>query len=85
MKLVTFDEGRVGYLDGDEVVELDVPSTRAWFERGGDAAETGARLALERDQVRRREAHATGKAGQHHGGAVVLPEPRLILDCFHPV
>jgi hypothetical protein len=29
MKLVTFDEGRVGRLDGDTVVELDVPTTRS--------------------------------------------------------
>ena len=31
MKLVTFDEGRVGRLDGETVVELDVPSTREYF------------------------------------------------------
>ncbi|MCP9951207.1 hypothetical protein LUX33_24145 [Actinomadura madurae] len=37
MKLITFDEGRVGRLDGDDVIELDVPSTRAFFERGGTA------------------------------------------------
>ena len=45
MKLVTFDGGRVGRIDGDEVVTLDVPTMRAWFERGG-ADETGERLGL---------------------------------------
>ena len=37
MKLVTFDDGRVGRLELEDetVIELDVPSTREWFERGG--------------------------------------------------
>lgn len=46
MKLVTFDEGRVGHLDGDTVVVLDCTSTREYFERGGAVTETGERLAL---------------------------------------
>ena len=46
MKLVTFDAGRVGRLDGDRVVELDCPSTRAWFEAQGRVGETGEVLAL---------------------------------------
>ena len=33
MKLVTFDDGKVGMVEGDEVVELDVPSMREYFER----------------------------------------------------
>jgi 2-keto-4-pentenoate hydratase/2-oxohepta-3-ene-1,7-dioic acid hydratase in catechol pathway len=33
MRLVTFDNGRVGELRDDRVVELDVPSMRAYFER----------------------------------------------------
>src|SRR6202050_3525126 len=45
MKLITFDAGRVGRLEGDLVVELDCASTREWFERGGEVAETGERLA----------------------------------------
>ena len=45
MKLVTFDEGRVGRVDGDEVAVLEVPTMREWFERGG-ADETGERVAL---------------------------------------
>ena len=50
MKLVTFDAGRVGYVDADDqqsmVVELDCSSTREFFERGSNVPETGERLAL---------------------------------------
>lgn len=46
MKLVTYDNGKVGHVVDDEVVGLDVPSMRAWFERGG-AAERGERAKLE--------------------------------------
>jgi 2-keto-4-pentenoate hydratase/2-oxohepta-3-ene-1,7-dioic acid hydratase in catechol pathway len=46
MKLVTFDDVKVGELRGDTVAELDVPSMRAYFERGGGAQPTGAELAL---------------------------------------
>jgi 2-keto-4-pentenoate hydratase/2-oxohepta-3-ene-1,7-dioic acid hydratase in catechol pathway len=45
VKLVTFDEGRVGRVEGEEIVVLDVPTMREWFERGG-AAETGERVVL---------------------------------------
>ncbi len=40
MKLITFDDGRVGRLELEEgtVIELDVPSTREYFERGGEVA-----------------------------------------------
>jgi 2-keto-4-pentenoate hydratase/2-oxohepta-3-ene-1,7-dioic acid hydratase in catechol pathway len=46
VKLVTFDDGKVGELRDGRVVELDVPSMRAYFERGG-ASETGADHALD--------------------------------------
>ena len=46
MKLVTYDDGKVGRVDGDEtIVELDVRSMREYFERGGAEA-TGAERAL---------------------------------------
>ncbi len=45
MKLVTFDEGRVGRLEGEEILVLDVPDMRTYFERGG-AKETGERATL---------------------------------------
>jgi 2-keto-4-pentenoate hydratase/2-oxohepta-3-ene-1,7-dioic acid hydratase in catechol pathway len=44
VRLVTFDEGRVGCIDGEEIAVLDVPSMREYFERGG-ANETGERVA----------------------------------------
>jgi hypothetical protein len=36
VKLVTFDDGKVGELRDGRVIELDVRSTREYFERGGD-------------------------------------------------
>ena len=45
MKLVTYDDGKVGRIDGDEIVRLDAPTMREYFERGG-ANETGERVAL---------------------------------------
>jgi 2-keto-4-pentenoate hydratase/2-oxohepta-3-ene-1,7-dioic acid hydratase in catechol pathway len=45
VKLVTFDDGRVGELRGDTVVELDIPTMREYFERGG-ATSTGKERAL---------------------------------------
>ncbi len=50
-RLVTFDEGRVGYVEGDEIVVLAVPTMREWFERGG-AAETGERVPLDEAKLR---------------------------------
>jgi 2-keto-4-pentenoate hydratase/2-oxohepta-3-ene-1,7-dioic acid hydratase in catechol pathway len=45
MRLVTFDGGRVGRVDGEDVAVLDVPDLRTYFERGG-ADENGERVAL---------------------------------------
>ena len=45
MKLVTYDDDRVGELRDETVVELDVPSMREYFERGG-ATPTGKEPAL---------------------------------------
>jgi 2-keto-4-pentenoate hydratase/2-oxohepta-3-ene-1,7-dioic acid hydratase in catechol pathway len=45
MKLVTYDNGKVGYVDGDEIARLDAPTMRAYFRRGG-AEETGERTLL---------------------------------------
>jgi 2-keto-4-pentenoate hydratase/2-oxohepta-3-ene-1,7-dioic acid hydratase in catechol pathway len=44
-RLVTFDDGKVGRLDGDAIIELDVPTLREYFERGG-ADESGREHAL---------------------------------------
>jgi 2-keto-4-pentenoate hydratase/2-oxohepta-3-ene-1,7-dioic acid hydratase in catechol pathway len=45
MKLVTYDGGNVGRIEGEEIVRLDVPDMRTYFERGG-ADDTGERRAL---------------------------------------
>ena len=45
MKLLTYDGGKVGRLDGEEVVRLDVPDLRTYFERGG-ADDVSERVAL---------------------------------------
>jgi 2-keto-4-pentenoate hydratase/2-oxohepta-3-ene-1,7-dioic acid hydratase in catechol pathway len=45
VKLVTYDDGKVGRVDGEEIVRLDVPTMRAYFERGG-ADDAGERVAL---------------------------------------
>ena len=52
MKLVTFDDGLVGELRDDRVVELDAPSMRAYFESGAVARATGAEHALEDVRLR---------------------------------
>jgi hypothetical protein len=45
VKLVTFDGGKVGHVDGEEIVHLAVHNMREWFEQGG-ARETGQRTPL---------------------------------------
>ena len=35
MRLVSYDDGKVGRVDGEEIVRLDVPTMREYFERGG--------------------------------------------------
>jgi 2-keto-4-pentenoate hydratase/2-oxohepta-3-ene-1,7-dioic acid hydratase in catechol pathway len=45
MKLVSYDGGKVGRVDGEEIVQLDVPDMRTYFERGG-AEEQGDRTPL---------------------------------------
>src|SRR4051812_5352279 len=45
MKLVTFNGGKVGRVDGDEIVEFDIRSMREYFEAGG-AHESTRRVPL---------------------------------------
>ncbi|WP_181803363.1 fumarylacetoacetate hydrolase family protein [Streptomyces shenzhenensis] len=83
MKLVTFDNGRVGYLDGDDVVELDVPSMRDYFERGGDINETGRRFALAQVRLQapivpKKFFHTAGNFTDHH-------HELTAVDWSHPV
>ncbi|MFF7475965.1 fumarylacetoacetate hydrolase family protein [Streptomyces sp. NPDC008092] len=87
MKLVTFSDGRddglVGRLDGDTVVELEVPSTRAWFEREGQVVETGRTFALAQVRLRapivpKKFFHTAGNFREHH-------EDLARVDWSHPV
>ena len=69
MKLVTFDDGNVGRIEGDEVVELGIGSMREYFERGG-AAEAGPRHALADVRLRapivpRKFFHTAGNFREH--------------------
>jgi 2-keto-4-pentenoate hydratase/2-oxohepta-3-ene-1,7-dioic acid hydratase in catechol pathway len=45
VKLVTFDRGKVGQLSNGTIAELDVPTMREYFERGG-ASPTGREHSL---------------------------------------
>jgi len=45
VKLITYDGGKVGRVDGEEIVRLGVPTMRAYFESAG-AADTPERTAL---------------------------------------
>lgn len=71
MKLVTFDQGRVGRLDDDTVIELGCSSTREYFERGGLVPETGELLPLSSVRLRapivpKKFFHTAGNFLDHH-------------------
>ncbi len=70
MRLVTFDGGRVGSVDGDEVAVLDTPDMPSYFERGG-AAETGERVPLAAARlgapiIPKKFFHTAGNFREHH-------------------
>jgi 2-keto-4-pentenoate hydratase/2-oxohepta-3-ene-1,7-dioic acid hydratase in catechol pathway len=69
VKLVTFDDGKVGRVDGDEVAELAVGSMREYFEHGG-ADDAGARQSLADVRLRapivpRKFFHTAGNFREH--------------------
>ena len=69
MKLVTYDDGKVGRLDGEEIVRLDVPTMREYFERGG-ADDHGDRVALSETTLRapivpKKFFHTSGNFREH--------------------
>jgi 2-keto-4-pentenoate hydratase/2-oxohepta-3-ene-1,7-dioic acid hydratase in catechol pathway len=69
VKLVTFNGGKVGRVDGDEIVELDVRSMREYFEAGG-ARESDRRTAvaeakLEAPIVPKKFFHTAGNFREH--------------------
>jgi len=70
VKLVTFDEGRVGELRDEVVVELDVASMREYFERAGAVLATGEELTLEDVKLRapiipKKFIHTAGNFREH--------------------
>src|SRR5919109_1249811 len=84
MKLVTFDEGRVGRIDDEVIVEFDCASTREWFERGGDVPETGERVRsadarLRAPIVPKKFFHTAGNFAVHHEGLTKELEYELEL------
>jgi 2-keto-4-pentenoate hydratase/2-oxohepta-3-ene-1,7-dioic acid hydratase in catechol pathway len=69
MKLVTFDDGKVGRLEGETIAELDVPTMREYFERGG-ADVTGrehplADVKLRAPIVPKKFFHTSGNFREH--------------------
>ena len=83
MKLVTFDDGKVGRLEGDRVVALDVPDMRTYYERGQEAAETGETFALADVRLRapiipKKFFHTAGNFREHH-------EESKNVNWSHPV
>jgi 2-keto-4-pentenoate hydratase/2-oxohepta-3-ene-1,7-dioic acid hydratase in catechol pathway len=70
VKLVTFDDGLVGEVRGDRVVELDVPSMREYFERDEVPRATGREwglsdLRLRAPIVPRKFFHTAGNFREH--------------------
>jgi 2-keto-4-pentenoate hydratase/2-oxohepta-3-ene-1,7-dioic acid hydratase in catechol pathway len=69
MKLTTYDDGKVGRIDGEEIVRLDVPTMREYFERGG-ADDTGERTPLGAARLRapivpKKFFHTSGNFREH--------------------
>ena len=69
MRLVTYDDGKVGRIDGDVIVRLEVPTMREWFEHGG-AGESGERTALAEARLRapivpKKFFHTSGNFREH--------------------
>ncbi len=69
MKLVTYDGGKAGRVDGEEIVRLDVPDMRTYFERGGadDTPERTplAEARLEAPIIPKKFFHTAGNFREH--------------------
>src|SRR3954465_8441961 len=84
MKLVTFNEGKVGRVEGDRVIELDVPDMRTYFERGQEASETGATHALPDVRLRapiipKKSFHTAGNFREHDEESTHVNSSRPVL------
>ena len=83
MKLVTYDNGRVGKVIHDSVIELDVQDMRRYFELSGEVRETGREFALEDVRLRapivpKKFFHTAGNFREHH-------EESKNVNWSHPV
>ena len=83
MKLVTFDAGRVGRIDGDMIIELECSTMREYFERDASVKETGARVRLSDAKLRapivpKKFFHTAGNFREHH-------EDLARINWSHPV
>ena len=69
MKLVTYNGGKVGRVDGDEIVELHVHSMREYFELGGahesDRRTPLAEAKLEAPIIPKKFFHTAGNFREH--------------------
>jgi len=71
MKLVTYNDGRVGQLVDGQVLELDVPDMRRYFELGGQVDQTGRSTPLDEVTLRapiipKKFFHTAGNFREHH-------------------
>jgi 2-keto-4-pentenoate hydratase/2-oxohepta-3-ene-1,7-dioic acid hydratase in catechol pathway len=69
VKLVTYDDGKVGRVEGEEIVRLDVPTMREYFARGG-ADDAGDRTPLGEARLRapivpKKFFHTSGNFREH--------------------
>jgi 2-keto-4-pentenoate hydratase/2-oxohepta-3-ene-1,7-dioic acid hydratase in catechol pathway len=86
MKLVTYNDGRVGRVEGERVVALDVPSMREYFarmERNDVPEPTGEEHALDEVTLRaplvpKKFFHTSGNFREHH-------EESTRVNWSHPV
>lgn len=83
MKLVTFNDGRVGYVSNDRVVELSCSSMREYFERNGAVEPTGQEFGLDEVTLRapiipKKFFHTAGNYREHH-------EESTRVNWSHPV
>ncbi|MFZ1993800.1 MAG: fumarylacetoacetate hydrolase family protein [Solirubrobacteraceae bacterium] len=83
MRLITFDDGRVGKVVGENVIELDVADMRTYFELGGAVEPTGQERPLDEVILRapiipKKFFHTAGNFREHH-------EESTRVNWSHPV
>jgi 2-keto-4-pentenoate hydratase/2-oxohepta-3-ene-1,7-dioic acid hydratase in catechol pathway len=83
MKLVTYDDGKVGKVVGENVIELDVADMRTYFELGGAVEPTGqdrslAEVTLRAPIIPKKFFHTAGNFREHH-------EESTRVNWSHPV